>query len=155
MVPLPHVPLGILVLLMGRLQQRLCLLHLTPEGRDGAEKVYSVHHCLSLHQFHAVSGDLVFHLFKGVESCPVPLQADRHYYHADSGFAGGYPPQCEAALSERAETEEAAGYQENQYFYRVVRDLFWSLYYHQVDRAPSFCYHKLLLGNYKQVPHLQ
>lgn len=99
MAPLPHVPLGIPVLLVGRLQQRLCLLHLAPEGRDGAEEVYSVHHRLSLHQFHAVAGDLVFHLFKGVESCPVPLQADRHYYHADSGFAGGYPPQVMPACS--------------------------------------------------------
>lgn len=99
MAPLPHIPLGIFVLLVVRLQQRLRLLHLASEGRDGAEKVYSVHHCLSLHQFHAVAGDLVFHLFKGVESCPVPLQADRHYYHADSGFAGGYPPQVMRACS--------------------------------------------------------
>lgn len=99
MAPLPHLSLGVLVLLVGRLQQRLCLLHLAPEGRDRAKKVYSVHNRLSLHQFHAVSGDLVFHLFKGVESCPVPLQADRHYNHADSGFAGGYPPQVILAFS--------------------------------------------------------
>lgn len=41
--------------------------------------------------------------------------------------------QCEAALSQWAEKKEATGYQENQYFYRVIRDLFWSLHYHQVS----------------------
>ncbi|XP_078263166.1 uncharacterized protein LOC144597556 isoform X1 [Rhinoraja longicauda] len=103
---------------------------------------------------HALARYTVLYVPEGFEGCPLPLQANRHYHHANFGFTGGHPPECETALYRRAKEQKTARNQEDQHFYRVVYCLLCSLCYHQVDRAIVLRVHKLSLGSSEQVPRL-